>query len=154
MKLNQSGIPMNIHSKAQHFVATYENLFHNDWSYSSEMLGVSVFDEDETFIKCEWITNWCNKDSLDASFEKTKKELEKSNYSEQKLVEHLKDFITNIEDVFDTDWEYTKLNLDIETSSDATFLHPNLDADELEIENWGFREMFLNQYQEIKLMMP
>ncbi len=146
---------MDIQIKAREFVDTYENIFHNDWSYSSEMLGEGVFDKEETFIKCRWITNWCNKDELDASFGEIKKVLESSTICDAEVGKHLESFLLNIESVFDTDWEYTKENLNIEASvisADATFLHPNISADELEIENWGYREKFLKQYQEIKNM--
>jgi len=147
---------MDIKIKAREFVDTYENIFHNDWDYSSEMLGESTFEKGETFIKCGWITNWCNKDALDASFDGIKKVLENSTTSDTKVRSFLETFIINIEEVFDTDWEYTKINLNIETSiisADATFLHPNISADELEIENWGYREKFLKQYQDIKSIL-
>ena len=144
-------------TKAREFVSTYENIFHNDWEYSSEMLSESVFEKDETFIECEWITNWCNKDTLDASFKEIKKNLSKPVSDDALLRKNLEKFLLDIEAVFDTDWEYTKIKLGIDESSiiaiDATFLHPNISADELEIENWGYREMFLSQYQEIKSLL-
>ena len=144
---------MDIQIKAQEFVDTYENIFHNDWSYSSEMLNESIFEKGETFIECRWITNWCNKDALDTSFEKIKKALDSPTTSDMKVGKYLEAFLSNIEEVFDIDWEYTKENLNIEASiisEHATFLYPNSSADELEIENWGYREKFLKQYQEIK----
>lgn len=144
---------MDIRVKTQGFVDTYENIFHHDWAYSAEMLGGELFEEDETFIQCEWISNWCNKDSLDSSFDKLKKGLDNLSLGDDELLKLLEDFILNIEIVFDSDWKYTKLNLNIEVSiisADATFLHPKISDDELEIENWGYRERFLKQYREIK----
>ena len=141
----------NIQTKIYKFITTYENIFHNDWDYSSEMLSQNLFEEGETFIQCEWVTNWCNKDALDASFKEIKTALENPMRSEASLTEHLQSFLKNIEIVFHSDWEYTKLYLGIETSiAEATFLYPMVDAKALEIENWSYRAMFLQQYYELK----
>ena len=91
-----------------------------------------------------------------------------------RITAHLTDFLNNFEEVFHTDWEYTKWNLGIEEASekmtkeaekfkselnletiyviadDGTFLQPKLTKDELEIANWGFRDLLLKYYKEVK----
>ena len=148
--------------KAKQFIKQFEIVFHTDWEYTKEQLGTDTdeFEGKQTFIKGEWISNWCNKDDLIEYYLKLKKEYSKEN---------LKQFIYYFEAVFDKDWDYSTMNLGIEEQSgkskefdkkmgletihiispEGTFLHPNLTEDELEMANWGNRDLLLKYYKEI-----
>ena len=141
----------------KNFIKQFEIVFHTDWQYTSELLGQDLYLDEQTFIKGEWVSNWCNKDSLLEWFLKLEKE-----YSP----ENLKQFSYYFEAVFDTDWEYTKAflgiedetekskELDIETihiiSPNGTFINPKLTADELAMANWKNRDLLLKYYRDLK----
>ena len=100
-----------------------------------------------------------------------------SNVNEYKIKETLIEFIQDFETVFDTDWEFTSINMKIGViellempkearklcreisknmeviyviADDGTFLYPKLTENELKIANWEKRDELLNLYREIK----
>jgi hypothetical protein len=59
-------------------------------------------------------------------------------------------FLDAVEAVFHSDWEFTRYSLSAgeETDSEGvTFLSPKMSPDELERQNWGNYETFLERYQ-------
>jgi hypothetical protein len=82
----------------------------------------------------------------------------------------VRDFLEAFEEVFDTDWSYTKEMLGIRdetpeqkraaremgletipiVSEEGTFLRPGVDD---ETEDWGHRGMLLRRYREVKRLL-
>ena len=64
----------------KNFIETFEQVFDKDWSYSSAMLCEEIFrDEMGTFLKGEWITNWCNRDDSISTFNILKTTVSRNN---------------------------------------------------------------------------
>ena len=142
----------------KNFIETFEQVFDKDWSCSSAMLSEDLFrNEMGTFLKGEWITNWYNRDDLISTFNILKETVSRNNKNMHRITAHLTDFLHSFEEVFHADWEYTKLYLGIEEdfkegiiADTGTFLHPKLTEDELKTANWGFRDLLLKYYKEVK----
>ena len=59
------------------------------------------------------------------------------------------EFVWSVEELFDRDWQYTKLMFP-STADDATFLEPNLND---EGEDWGNRAFFLERFRKLRNSM-
>jgi len=132
-------------TKGIQFIKQFEIVFHKDWQYTKEQLAANEFEDNETFIEGDWITNWCNKDSLIEYYLKLKEA-----YSD----EYFQQFLHYFEEIFDTDWDYSKdyfgeINNNI-IAKDGTFLYPKLTANELKKVNWENRDLLLEYYEEMK----
>ena len=87
-----------------------------------------------------------------------------------KLIETIKDFMNEFEEVFDNDWKYSKERMGIHSETkeqkiaaqkmglesidiiadDGTFINPRVDD---EIEDWGHRGALLFHYRKLKKML-
>jgi len=130
--------------KIAQFIKQFEIVFHKDWQYTKEKIGDDAFEDNETFIEGD-CSNWSYQDSLIEYYLKLKE-----TYSD----EDFQQFLHYFEEVFDTDWDYSKdyfgeINNNI-IAKDGTFLYPKLTANELKKVNWENRDLLLEYYEEMK----
>jgi len=130
--------------KLFHLSIGFVFVFHKDWQYTKEKIGADAFDDNETFIECN-CSNWNYQDSLIEYYLKLKE-----TYSD----EYFQQLLHYFEEVFDTDWDYSKdyfgeINNNI-IAQDGTFLYPKLTANELKKVNWENRDLLLEYYEEVR----